>query len=63
MPEKNNPVLPVTESAGEHGISNVRGTVDSGYNGDTATVIDVTKTKQRNAPENPPATWSADNPY
>ena len=59
MAEKNNPVLPVTESAGKHGVANVRGTVDSGYNGETAEVIDVTAAKSQNAPKNPAPDWSA----
>lgn len=63
MAEKNNPVLPIVETIGNHGLSNVKGTVESGYNGETAEVRDVNKTKKINAPANPPSTWSADSPY
>jgi hypothetical protein len=57
-----NPSMTPTESAGSHG-SSAGGSLDSGGTGETASIMDVTATKERKAPENPPATWSADNPY
>ena len=63
MTEKNNPVLPVTESAGNHGIRSTDGTLDTERPGMAAVLIDVTASKERPAPENPRLTWSADSPY
>ena len=61
---KLNPKLPVSESAGDHGITGLDGSLDSGtHAGLTAIVVDVTSTKETKAPENSPSTWSADNPY
>ena len=43
---KLNPKLPVSESAGDHGITGLDGSLDSGtHAGLTAIVVDVTSTK------------------
>ena len=58
----------ILETAGDHGISGAGSLDSSGINpgadqGQTAQIVDVTKVKTISAPENPPSTWSADNPY
>ena len=56
---KNYPEIPISTDDHSHSVSNVRGTVDSGYNGETADVKGVTATKEQAAPKNPSTTWSA----
>lgn len=56
---KNNPVLPITETAGNHGITSTDGTIEQGRTGMAAELKDVTASKETKAPSNPATTWSA----
>ena len=59
-----NPDTPVMETAGEHGVTDLDGSLDRARDsGMTAKVIDVTAAKEMPGPKNPASTWSADNPY
>jgi len=58
---KNNPTLPVTESAGDHGKVRLNGSLDipAPNGGMDAVLKDVTAAKEQAAPKNPAPGWSA----